>query len=83
MKILFIDGTSGFSPTRLDSRPTGGILTSLTLIPRYLASKGFDVTVIVLRLGERPCQAKVRYFYLTGRVYKEVGWFEVAVDKFP
>ena len=46
MKILFIDGTAGFTPTRLQERPTGGILTSLTLIPRYLAAQGHDVTVM-------------------------------------
>jgi glycosyltransferase involved in cell wall biosynthesis len=46
MKILFIDGTGGFYPQRLEEKPTGGILTSLTLIPRYLASKGLDVTVM-------------------------------------
>lgn len=45
MKILFVDGTRGFSPTRLEERPAGGIITSLTLIPRYLASKGHEVTV--------------------------------------
>lgn len=45
MKILFVDGTKGFSPTRLSEKPTGGILTSLTLIPRYLAKCGHDVYV--------------------------------------
>lgn len=46
MKILFIDGTDGYYPKRLDEKPTGGILTSLTLIPRYLARKGMDVSVM-------------------------------------
>ena len=46
MKILFIDGTGGYYPKRLDEKPTGGILTSLTLIPRYLARNGFDVSVM-------------------------------------
>lgn len=46
MKILFIDGTGGYYPTRLEEKPTGGILTSLTLIPRYLAARGFDVSVM-------------------------------------
>jgi glycosyltransferase involved in cell wall biosynthesis len=46
MKILFIDGTKGFAPDRLNSRPTGGILTSLTLIPRHLADRGNDVYVV-------------------------------------
>lgn len=44
-KLLFCDGTGGFDPHRLASRPCGGIITSLTLIPQYLASKGFKVTV--------------------------------------
>ncbi len=44
-KILFIDGTLGFSPHRLEEKPCGGILTSLTLIPRYLQKAGYDVTV--------------------------------------
>ncbi len=45
MKILFIDGTLGFSPTRIGEKATGGIATSLTIIPRYLASKGHEVYV--------------------------------------
>lgn len=45
MRILFADATEGFTPERKDTKPCGGILTSLTLIPRYLASKGHDVTV--------------------------------------
>ena len=46
MKILFLDGTRGFTPTRLKEKPTGGIATSLTLLPRYLAQKGLDVSVM-------------------------------------
>jgi glycosyltransferase involved in cell wall biosynthesis len=46
MKILFIDGTKGFSPTRIDEKPCGGIITSLTLIPQYLAKQNHDVYVI-------------------------------------
>lgn len=45
MRILFVDGTKDYSPGRLGDQPTGGIATSLTLIPRYLASKGHDVWV--------------------------------------
>lgn len=45
LKILFVDGTKGFSPTRLAEKPTGGILTSLTLVPRCLAKEGHDVYV--------------------------------------
>ena len=48
VKILYIDGTRGFSPTRLGERPCGGILTSLTIIPRGLAKYGYDVTVLSL-----------------------------------
>lgn len=44
-KILFLDGTAGFYPTRLEDKPCGGILTSLTLIPQYLAKCGYDITV--------------------------------------
>lgn len=45
MKVLFVDGTSNHDPKARTSRPTGGILNSLTLIPEYLASKGHDVYV--------------------------------------
>jgi len=45
MKLLFVDGTTGFSPDRIDKKPTGGILNSLTLVPQYLASKGHEVYV--------------------------------------
>lgn len=46
MKILFIDGTAGFSPNRLAEKPCGGILTSLTIIPRQLAARGHSVSVM-------------------------------------
>ena len=42
MKILFVDGTRGFAPSRLGEKATGGISTSLTLIPRLLAAKGHE-----------------------------------------
>lgn len=45
MNILFADGTKGFSPRRYGSEPCGGILTSLTLLPRLLAAKGHTVYV--------------------------------------
>ena len=45
MRILFADGTKGYSPDRLKAQPTGGIATSLTIIPRYLAAKGHEVYV--------------------------------------
>lgn len=45
MKIVFIDGTAGFSPQRLSEKASGGIITSLTLIPRYLAKNGVRVVV--------------------------------------
>lgn len=45
MKVLFIDGTAGFTPYRIKEKPTGGIITSLTLLPRYLAKKGVKVVV--------------------------------------
>lgn len=56
MKILFIDGTAGYHPTRLETKPTGGILTSLTLIPRYLAAQGHDVSVMSIYNEEHEYQ---------------------------
>ena len=44
-KILFIDGTPGHDPHKLYDKPTGGILTSLTHIPKYLVSKGHEVYI--------------------------------------
>ena len=46
VKILFVDGTKGFSPDRLKNKPCGGIITSMTLIPRYLMNQGYDVYVL-------------------------------------
>jgi len=37
MRILFVDGTKGFSPHRINEKPCGGIITSLTLVPQHLA----------------------------------------------
>ncbi len=45
MRILFIDATEGHDPKERTSRPTGGILNSLTLIPEYLAKQGHEVYV--------------------------------------
>ena len=45
MKVLFVDGTQNHNPKERTSRPTGGILNSLTVIPEYLASKGHEVYV--------------------------------------
>ena len=45
MRILFVDGTAGHNPHERTSKPTGGILNSLTLIPEYLAKKGHEVFV--------------------------------------
>lgn len=45
MKILFVCGTPNHDPFQRTSRPTGGILNSLTLIPEYLASKDHEVYV--------------------------------------
>jgi glycosyltransferase involved in cell wall biosynthesis len=45
LKVIFIDGTPGFDPQRLASKPTGGILSSLTILPRLLAQRGHDVWV--------------------------------------
>lgn len=45
MRILISDATDNHNPKEINDRPTGGILTSLTLIPKYLASKGHEVYV--------------------------------------
>lgn len=45
MNLLFTDGTLGHNPKERKSKPTGGILNSLTLIPEYLAKAGHDVYV--------------------------------------
>jgi glycosyltransferase involved in cell wall biosynthesis len=45
LRILFICGTPNHDPLQRISRPTGGILNSLTLIPEYLAKKGHEVYV--------------------------------------
>lgn len=39
MKILFLDGTKGFNPGRIESKPTGGIINSLIILPRILSLK--------------------------------------------
>lgn len=46
MRLLFVDQTTGHNPLKINEKPTGGTLTSLTLIPEYLASKGHDVYVM-------------------------------------
>lgn len=45
MKLLFVDNTPNHNPNERTSKATGGILNSLTLIPEYLASKGYEVYV--------------------------------------
>ncbi len=45
MKILFVDATTNHDPHQRTTRPTGGILNSLTLIPEYLAKQGHEVYV--------------------------------------
>ncbi len=46
MRILFVDQTDGHNPQRLYEKPTGGTLTSLTMIPEYLAKQGYEVYVL-------------------------------------
>ncbi len=45
MKILFVDGTPNHDPHQRTTRPTGGILNSMTLIPEHLAKLGHEVYV--------------------------------------
>lgn len=45
MKILFVCATPNHDPSQRLTRPTGGILNSLTLIPEFLAKKGHEVYV--------------------------------------
>ncbi len=45
MKIVFICGTTGHDPHQRTTRPTGGILNSMTLVPEYLAKQGHEVYV--------------------------------------
>ena len=45
MKLLFVDGTEGFNPKRLKEKATGGILSSLTILPALLAKKGHEVYI--------------------------------------
>ena len=45
MRILFVDGTQGHDPHKHTSRPTGGILNSLTVLPEYLVKQGHEVYV--------------------------------------
>lgn len=45
MRILFVDGTEGHNPKKTKDKPTGGTLTSLTYVPEYLASIGYEVYV--------------------------------------
>src|SRR3990167_10822615 len=43
--VLFIDLTEGHNPHLTTEKPTGGTLTSLTYVPRYLASQGHTIYV--------------------------------------
>lgn len=45
MRILFICGTKDHNPHTRTSKPTGGILNSMTLIPEFLAEQGHEVYV--------------------------------------
>lgn len=48
MRVIFLDQTEGHNPHELYTKPTGGILTSLTILPKYLASIGHEVFVASL-----------------------------------
>ena len=45
MRVLFVDLTEGHNPHLSSEKPTGGTLTSLTYVPKYLASIGHEVYV--------------------------------------
>lgn len=44
-RLLFICGTKDHNPHTRATKPTGGILNSMTLIPEYLAKQGHEVYV--------------------------------------
>ncbi len=44
-RVLFVDQTDGHDPHQLYDKPTGGTLTSLTMVPEHLAAKGHEVYV--------------------------------------
>ena len=60
MRLVFIDSTPGFTLDRKDTKACGGILNSLTIIPKYLASKGHEVTV-KCSIAEKQTQDGVLY----------------------
>ncbi len=45
MKVLFVCATENHDPHQRTTRPTGGILNSMTLIPEHLAKLGHEVYV--------------------------------------
>lgn len=67
--ILFVDGTSGFSPERRFEKPAGGIVTSLSIIPRIIAAAGYSVYVLSGWKEERTING-VCYRNLEGGAYK-------------
>jgi glycosyltransferase involved in cell wall biosynthesis len=67
MRLVFIDGTKGFSPTRMEKQATGGILSSLTILPRLLAKFGHDVRV-KCAITEPEVVGEVRYLTLMDEV---------------
>jgi glycosyltransferase involved in cell wall biosynthesis len=74
MKLLFVCGTKDHNPHTRLSRPTGGILNSLTLIPEYLASQGHEVYVNSTHEVEETVNG-VHYV----RSGKSIGKWDVAI----
>lgn len=52
MRILFVDATAAFTPVMMADQPTGGICTSLNILPRKLAELGHEVLVYSPHLKE-------------------------------
>lgn len=64
MRVVFADATDGFDPSRKDTKACGGILTSLAVIPRYLAKQG--IQVVVKSTFKEKCE-------IDGVVYEPIG----------
>lgn len=48
MRILIVDGTEGYYPQRIEEKPSGGIVTSLTKLSQIWVQRGYQVTIASL-----------------------------------